>query len=285
MDEAVNEIMDETVRLSDFFKRYRSGVITIIGSGGKTSLLWFLARCFADGNGGAEAGASGCRVLVTTTTKMGAPDFTSGLFDYFINFSGINYTDCTGRLPPAADTEPLPAIKPGITLAGCHAEGSTKTTALPFEMLSCLTRNADITLIEGDGSRMLPLKGWADYEPVVVPQTTVTVGIMPLWALGMPVSEAIVHRLDLFCALTGAQKGDVLTTAYMAAAISGEGGRRGLFAEARGKRILFFNQAENETALRAAREVAGLLPSAFQTSLHAVIAGSIKENRITVFQG
>jgi probable selenium-dependent hydroxylase accessory protein YqeC len=270
VNEKANEKMNEMMKLSDFFKRYRNGVITVIGSGGKTSLLWFLARCFACGDG--QAGGNGRRVLVTTTTKMGAPDVTAGLFDHFINFS-----NGTGNPPPV--------IKPGITLAGCHEAGSTKMTAVPFEILSCLTRNADVTLIEGDGSKMLPLKGWADYEPVVVPETAVTVGIMPLWALGMPVTEAIVHRLDLFCALSGAQKGDSLTESHVAAAISGEGARRGLFAEARGKRVLFFNQAENDTALRAAREVAGLLPRPFKTSLDAVIAGSIKQNRITVFKG
>jgi probable selenium-dependent hydroxylase accessory protein YqeC len=258
--------MNQIVRLSDFFQQFRSEVITVVGSGGKTSLLWFLARCFA-GNDNDR----GQRVLVTTTTKMGAPDFRSGVFDHFT--SGSRYE----------------TLEPGVTFAGSHEHGSRKTAALPFDVLAALIRRFDVTLIEGDGSRTLPLKGWADYEPVVVPDTTVTVGIIPLWPIGMPVSEAVVHRLPLFTALTGAQEGDMLTAAHLAAAITGvrDGTRRrGLFAEARGKRVLFFNQAETGDALRQAGEVADLVlavsRTATETSLDTVIAGSVKRNEALV---
>jgi probable selenium-dependent hydroxylase accessory protein YqeC len=263
--------MKRIVKLDDFFRRYRSEVITVIGSGGKTSLLWFLARYFASDNG---TGGGAQRVLVTTTTKMGAPDFNSGLFDHFIDGSNFG--------------SDFKASEPGVTFAGCHDNGSRKTAALPFDMLSSLIRHFDVTLIEGDGSRTLPLKGWADYEPVVVPDTTVTVGIIPLWPLGMPASEAIVHRLPLFSVLTGAQKRDILTAVHLAAAITGVRDgvrRRGLFAEARGKRILFFNQIETVNALRQAREITNLLSAVPETGFDAVITGSIKLNEVSVLAG
>jgi probable selenium-dependent hydroxylase accessory protein YqeC len=266
--------MNQTVRLSDFFQRFRGEVITVVGSGGKTSLLWFLARCFA--------GDGGRRVLVTTTTKMGAPDFNAGLFDYFIDGSHV-IDGSHGNGGGFGNNSITP--EPGVTFAGSHEDGSRKTAALPFDVLSSLIRCFDVTLIEGDGSRTLPLKGWADYEPVVVPDTTVTVGIMPLWPVGMPVSEAVVHRLPLFTALTGAEKGDILTAAHAAAAITGVRDgirRRGLFAEARGKRVLFFNQVETGDALRQAREVAALVSAAPETSLDTVIAGSVKRNAVSV---
>jgi probable selenium-dependent hydroxylase accessory protein YqeC len=207
---------------------------------------------------------------------MGVPDCTSGLFDHFINGFPLDM----GTMPP-------PAIEPGVTFAGNYEKGTSKTTALPPALLSALIQTAETTLIEGDGSKTLPLKGWADYEPVVTPATTVTVGVIPLWPLGMPVTETIIHRLPLFCALTGTKKMDILTTAHIAAVISGRPGgdglkRRGLFAEARGKRVLIFNQVENDNTLREAQEIMGLLPTAFKTSLDAVIAGSVKWNRITI---
>ncbi|MDR0638628.1 MAG: putative selenium-dependent hydroxylase accessory protein YqeC [Spirochaetaceae bacterium] len=328
--------MKETVRLRDFFRRYDGEIITIIGSGGKTALLWFLARCFAGGTGpsplcgkwkidngkgimntrnapgtahgrtplpgtgpsGEQAppgnrpccrgtgpeGASGNadrRVLVTTTTKMGAPDFESGLFDHFIN--GLSLGADAGPLP-AIETAIKTAIEPGITFAGNYEKGAAKTAALPPAVLSALIHNADVTLIEGDGSKTLPLKGWADHEPVIPPPTTVTVGVIPLWPLGMPVTEAIVHRLPLFCALTGAGESDILTTSHLAAAISGLDKRRGLFTEARGKRALFFNQAEDEDALRQAGEIMEALPAAFKARLDAVIAGSVKWDRCAILR-
>jgi probable selenium-dependent hydroxylase accessory protein YqeC len=104
----------------------------------------------------------------------------------------------------------------------------------------------------------------------------------------MPVTEAIVHRLPLFCALTGARETDILTTSRLAAAVSGgtdkEGiKRRGLFAGACGKRVLFFNQVEDEDALRQAGEILKLLPAAFKASLDAVIVGSVKEDRCLIY--
>jgi probable selenium-dependent hydroxylase accessory protein YqeC len=271
--------MNQIVRLSDFFQRFRREVITVVGSGGKTSLLWFLARCFAS--------EYGRRVLVTTTTKMGAPDFQSGTFDHFIDRFNDHFMEGSGFERNSGRHYETP--EPGVTFAGSHEHGSRKTAALPFDVLAALIRRFDVTLIEGDGSRTLPLKGWADYEPVVVPETTVTVGIIPLWPIGMPVSEAVVHRLPLFTALTGAQVGDLLTAAHFAAAITGvrDGTRRrGLFAEARGKRVLFFNQAETGDALRQAREVAALVLGASrtapETSLDTVIAGSVKQNEALV---
>jgi probable selenium-dependent hydroxylase accessory protein YqeC len=256
--------MNKIVRIGGFFERYRNEVITVIGSGGKTSLLWFLARYFARNER---------RVLVTTTTKMGAPDFEKGLFDHFFRFTGGD-NDFSLKTP-----------KSGVTFAGCNEQGARKTTALPAGILSSLVRRFDVTLIEGDGSRTLPLKGWADYEPVVIPETTVTVGLMPLRPLGMQVTEAVVHRLPLFSALTGAQPGDMLTPTHLAAAITGVRDgvrRRGLFAEARGKQVLFFNQVENDTALRQAQEIAALLAAVPGTGLDTVIAGSIKRNELSI---
>jgi probable selenium-dependent hydroxylase accessory protein YqeC len=274
--------MNQIVRLSDFFQRYHNEVITVIGSGGKTSLLWFLARSFAGNDSGREGG--GRRVLVTTTTKMGAPDFESGLFDHFIN--GSNYGSNYGSNFDGGSFEGNGKTpEPGVTFAGSHEYGSTKTAALPFDVLSSLIRRFDVTLIEGDGSRTLPLKGWADYEPVVTPDTTVTVGVMPLWPLGMPATEAVIHRRPLFCALSGAEKGDMLTTAHFAAAIAGVRDgirRRGLFAEARGKQVLFFNQAETGEAIRQAREAADLLSAIPETGFDAIIAGSVKRNEVAV---
>ncbi|MDR1351993.1 MAG: putative selenium-dependent hydroxylase accessory protein YqeC, partial [Treponema sp.] len=139
----------------------RAGPVTIIGSGGKTSLIWHLARRFAE---------KPRAVLVTPTAKM---------------------------FPPAESL-------PGVTVKGILNPETGKLEALPPGELEKLPAAYDIVLIEGDGSRGLPLKGWAEHEPVIPPFTAITVGVLPLWPLGRPVSEEIIHRLPEFCALTGA---------------------------------------------------------------------------------
>ena len=228
-------------------------VITVIGSGGKTSLIWLLARQLA---------RRVPHVLVTPTTKMFLPPPAEKLFDH--------YSD---GAPPA----PLA----GITLAGVFNEKTGKLESLPPPELERIVRDYDLVLIEGDGSRRLPLKGWADHEPVVPRFTDFTVGMLPLWPMGMPTSEKIIHRLPLFCALSGAKAGEALSLAHLAAAIGcGKESSRSLFSTAEGKKILFINQIEDEAALDQARELVGLLPLKFRSGLYRIIAGSVKRDTL-----
>lgn len=219
----------------------RPVVVTVIGSGGKTSLIWHLARYFA---------SKPCSVLVTTTTKM---------------------------FPPA-ETELLP----GIVTAGRLNRQTGKLEAPPLEELAERAAACDLVLIEGDGSRGLPLKGWTEYEPVVPPFTTVTVGVLPLWPLGKPVSEELIHRLPLFRALTGAAIGNVLTLEHLVPVIAGGKTEKSLFTAAVGRKILFLNQIEDEASVSSAKKLATLLPPDFRPLLHGIIAGSVRQDRLMV---
>ena len=230
-------------------------VVTVIGAGGKTSLIWLLAAHLTHEH----------KVLVTPTTKMLVPPPEEKFYDRYID--GI----------------PTPPV-PGVTLAGCFNEATGKLESLPLPALSEIISPYDLVLIEGDGSRGLPLKAWADYEPVVPAFTTLTVGVLPLWPLGKPISESLIHRLPLFLSLTGASVGETLKPEHIAALITGCAGKEevpGLFTKARGKRILFFNQIEDDGALRQAREVTGLLPASFRESLGGILAGSARLNEVS----
>ncbi|MDR0376700.1 MAG: putative selenium-dependent hydroxylase accessory protein YqeC [Spirochaetaceae bacterium] len=212
-------------------------VVTVIGSGGKTSLIWRLARYFA---------AKPLRVLITTTTKI---------------------------FPPAPEE-----ASSGVTVAGRFNQTMGKLEALPIEELAERVASYDLVLVEGDGSRGLPLKAWAEYEPVIPPFTTVTVGVMPLWPLGKPVSAELIHRLPLFCALTGALIGDALQIEHLVKVIAGGGTEKSLFTAATGKKILFFNQIEHKPDVSAAKNLERLLYTDFRPFLHSVIAGSVQRD-------
>ena len=230
-------------KLSVWFENYLFGdnieystprVITVIGSGGKTTLIWHLASSLGLGR----------KILVAPTTKM--------------------------FLPPNSIT--------GVTLAGIFNEASGKLEALPDGELNELITCYDLALLEGDGSKGLPLKAWSEDEPVVHPATTTTIGLLPLWPLGKPVCESLVHRLPLFLSLTGAAEGEALKSDHLLRLITNE--TAGLFAKARGEKLLFFNQAEDATALKQACELVENLPDEFRRGLSAVIAGSVREDRI-----
>jgi probable selenium-dependent hydroxylase accessory protein YqeC len=248
-------------------------VITLIGSGGKTSLMWLLA--------GKHGSA---KVLVTTTTKMLFEGPEKRPYDYF--FSG-------------GDFNPPPS---GITLAGMPDTAAGKITPLGPELLEAIIPHYDHVFIEGDGSRGLPLKAWADHEPMVPPYTDATLGVLSLRPLGQPISAEIIHRLPLFLLLTGAREGEILSLGHLVPLITGQAagqiagktekpapgkscGGKGLFSAARGDRILFINQVdplpgggdggarEGFSSLDQARELVSLLPAS--CTLQRIAAGSV----------
>lgn len=221
--------------------------VALVGSGGKTSLLFYLAGQYAAGT-----------VLVSTTTKIGWPP--PERYQHFIEAEAL------GKARPL----------PGVSLCASRS-GEGKLAAPPPEALRQAAAAYDAVFLESDGSRQLPLKGWAAHEPVVPPWVSHTVGLLPLWPLGRPASEALVHRWPLFSALAGVQPGALLQPQHLARAIAGQGGK-GLFSAAVGRRVLFFSQVESEEARRQAHEVLALLPQAFRHSLWRVVAGSVHQN-------
>jgi len=238
--------------------------MAVIGSGGKTSLIWRLAASSSPSR----------KILVTPTTKMFVPAPEAKLYD---EYSG------SGVLPSC------PAS--GVTLAGIFNEDEGKLEALPQGKLKEIIPHYDLVLMEADGSRGLPFKAWAEDEPVVPPFTDLTIGMLPMRHLGEPVSENLIHRLPLFLALTGAAPGEALKMEHMLHLITGgtagESFIPGLFAKAQGKKILFINQTEESSALRQARELAENLAPVFKSDdprlgLAAIIAGSVEFNKLEV---
>ena len=221
-----------------------NNVITVIGSGGKTSLIWYLAASLKNETR---------KILVTPTTKMYVPDA------HFYNryYNGV---------PPKAEE--------GITLAGRFSEANAKLESLPPADLERIVPGYDLVLIEGDGSKGLPLKAWAEDEPVIPSLTSITIGMLPLWPLGKPISEKIIHRLPLFLELSGASEGEPVKPEHIIKLVTK------CFANARGRSILFFNQVEDDEALRQAREFTGLFSSELRMSLDWVVAGSVKEDQL-----
>ena len=139
-------------------------VISIIGSGGKTTLLYGLAREFA---------RLGKRVAVTTTTHIFRP-------------SEADLPVFTNGMPP---------LSPGrIAVVGTPA--GEKLSCPSPALLDQLARSADVLLMEADGSRRLPAKFPRSGEPVLIPQTDQVLLVAGLSALGRPVHN-VCHRWEL----------------------------------------------------------------------------------------
>lgn len=198
----------------------RGAVVSLVGAGGKTTLMFTLAEI---------AVKQGLRVLVTTSTRIFIPDSQQY---HHLSLSERPY---------------FSSPHPGIYVAGMVCESPLKMKGLSDEVLNPLLNQFDLVLIEADGSKCKPLKGWSQTEPVISPHTTHTIGVIDLMALSCQVSDTLVHRLPLFLQLTGLQDGERLNFDAVCRIIEGE---RGLFQYARGRRIVLCNKCESNEAQR-----------------------------------
>lgn len=114
--------------------RKEKGALTaaFTGGGGKTSLIFYLAKKFS---------SQGKRVIVTTTTHMA--------------------WEPKRPFADAEDTEELCRLieQYGYVIAAKHKAGQPKISGPEPETLKRLSGFCDLLLVEADGAKRLPLKG------------------------------------------------------------------------------------------------------------------------------
>ena len=166
------------------------GVTSVIGSGGKTSLLAALARELPG------------TVVLTTTTHI-------------MPFEGV-------PLVTSADADDVRAALAGsrVICVGAQGEKNGKLAA-PSLGIDALAALADHVLVEADGAHRLPLKAHAAWEPVIPACSARTVLVLGASGLGRPVRD-VVHRPDVFCELTGCAPDDPATPELVARAVNTE---------------------------------------------------------------
>ena len=76
-------------------------------------------------------------------------------------------------------------------------------------------------LTEADGSKRLPLKAHAAWEPVIPAATANFVWVVGASGLGKPVAE-VVHRPELFCERCGCEPTDAATPERVAQVLNAE---------------------------------------------------------------
>ncbi len=160
--------MDLWERLCLDPRRHR--VVTLVGGGGKTTLMYALAR---------EVWEAGGRAAVTTSTHI-LPHPRLAAVD------GLRVEELRAVLD-----------RRGVVCVGSPGpEGKLRgTPGLEVEQIP-----ADVVLVEGDGAHHRPLKAPGDHEPVIPPGSRAVVAAAGLDCLGKPV-QAVCHRPERVCGL------------------------------------------------------------------------------------
>ncbi len=190
--------------------------VALVGSGGKTTVFWELAREYA-----------GQKVLLTTTTRMGLPP--------------ADYPFCEPGAVPAL----WPASR-GLFVG--YKLGEKVSGPTPAQLDSWELPGLDLLVVEADGSRGVPVKAHADHEPVLPLTTTVVVAVLGMLALGMRAGEA--HRAELLCQRLGCDPELRLGESHLAMVLEGY-----LERAPAPRQVIVLNQADDERLKSAANRI------------------------------
>ena len=210
----------------DLDRRFRldnNSKIALVGGGGKTTLMYQLARDF------------GKKVICTTSTHL-AMDQLGAADKHF------TITD-PADLPGSAEEIPGDILLFTGPQVETNRVGSLSPTLL--EELAGLSDSWECPLIiESDGARKLPIKAPAEHEPPIPDFVNAVITVIGLSGLGKPLREDWVHRPELYSKLVGLPLGEIMESHHLVKGlISPDGGLKNIPPGAR--RILLINQIDS----------------------------------------
>lgn len=199
--------------LGDCFNLIKGDVVSVVGAGGKTSLILYLADYLSG------------KSVVSASTKMFVPNKE---WDLYLN-------------------EPiLWGSKDEVIIAGKEIVSNKLSDINPYTIKS----GYDYWFIEADGSKERPLKGWGPDEPVIIPETTMTIGVLDMTTLGMTINQDTVFRLEAFSKMTCVEE-TVSQTNLVDVVVNEEG----LFKNSKGRLVLFINKVESDILKNQAKRL------------------------------
>lgn len=234
-------------------RRFRLGPqdrIALVGAGGKTSLMFQLARDY------------GSRVICTTTTHLALDQL--GEADWHLVAQDVAQL-------PGPDEEFSGKI---LLVTGPEVE-TNRVSGPSLEVLGKLVELAQSwhcpVLIEADGARKLPLKAPADHEPPIPDFVDAVIVVIGLSGLGKPLREEWVHRPELYSRLVDLPLGGILESHHLVRGLtSPDGALKNIPRGAR--RILLVNQLDSFPNWKTFYQHLGALLECYQMVGFAVLA-------------
>lgn len=225
------------------------GVVSIVGGGGKSALLFALGRELPG------------RVLLTTTTRI----FTAQLrrSPIALSTAELGWRDAVANVAK-------------FSLLVGEIEGE-QAKGIPVELVPELVAftGVDHIVIEADGSRMRPVKAPADHEPVVPPSTTHLVVVAGIDALRGPIAE-VAHRPERVSAVTELRQDAKLSPEALGLLLAHpKGGLKSLPDDAHA--VVLLNKVETPAEIADARLVARTALATGRVS--RVVIGALEPRR------
>ncbi len=232
-------------------------VISLVGAGGKTTLMFRLAK---------ELCLRGKKVVTTTTTKILEPALGE-----------------TGSLFVASDEERIKDFVRDhlgqydhVTIVRERLEsGKLKgvTPSLVDEL--CRFKGVDAVIIEADGAAGRPAKAPRENEPVIPTSTTLVVAVLGVDGLEMKLSEENVFQPVRVSEITGIPMGERLTDEAMATLMTHpEGICKGTPPSSRV--IAFLNKVDTPNGVVKAKNIAHKILEKKHRQIERIVLGQLK---------
>ena len=244
--------------LKDALILKQGGVISLVGAGGKTSLMYRLAH---------ELTADGAMVLTTTTTKIFAPTEKQS--------PRLILSASPGRILDEAKKNM--GSQRHITAAFGKTDVENKLEGFSPEIIDRLWEAGVFQwiLVEADGARNKPLKAPAVHEPVIPQTTHCVVGVVGLDSVHKPLEEKWVFRHQLYAKISGLKIGKPVTEASISDAIQHENGiMKGSPSHA--TQVVFLNKADIPGGLSMGRRISRHFKASKQDRLNRIVIGSVR---------
>jgi probable selenium-dependent hydroxylase accessory protein YqeC len=233
-------------------------LVCFIGAGGKTTTMFALAQALKSLHK---------RILVTTTTNIFCPE----------------KHECDAVIVnDEPDPENFHTVTDGtITALGSGIVNGGKLAGVSKAFIDKLHQKNlfECILVECDGSKNRPIKAAAHYEPVVPANTTKTIGVIGLDAVGKPIAEQYVHRPELFCAVVNRCMGEIIDSeAVVNLIVSPQGLFKGVPAGC--AKYVLLNKADNAQLKENAGAILTGLLKRDAVPVDCCIIGSLAKGRI-----
>ena len=234
-------------------------MISLVGAGGKTSLMFRLAS---------ELVHQGRRVITTTTTRIlePSPEESSCLFidseeeklGRFIDghlSSSRHITIARERI----DSNKLRGVSPG------------------FVGEIWATKAIEYLIVEADGAAGRPVKAPREGEPVIPSDTTLAVALLGVDGMDLELREENVFRSERVSRLTGISIGEKMTDDAMATLVTHpEGILKGTPASSRV--ALFLNKIDTPNGMEKARKVARKVLDRRYYRIERIVLGQLRRD-------
>jgi probable selenium-dependent hydroxylase accessory protein YqeC len=250
------------VGLAQAFAIRRGEVISLVGAGGKSSLMMALSRELASG---------GEVVVATTTTRI---------FDWQAPGSSLIVEKDEEKMMARLSMELRYHRR--ITLASERlSEG--KLNGVSPELVERLTglEQVDYTIVEADGAARRPLKAPNATEPVIPKSTSLVVAVVGMDALGSRLTEESVFRPEIASRLTGLPIGGIISADAIAILITHP---RGIIkgSPPLARIIPLINKVDLAKSYQEAEDLAAMIMEKGHPQVKRVVLGNLQSSNPVV---